>query len=574
MPKQSPAERASQLALEKMYDCIEAGKSFLLEAGAGAGKTYSLIEALKYLLKRDQATLMREHQQIACITFTNVAKDQIAARTDRSPAIYCETNHAFCWSLISGFQKNLRELVAQLPKWQELLAESGCGIGNRSIEYNLGHRSLRDSRALLHHDDVLPLTIAMMSHAKFRSIVRDRFPIILVDEYQDTDKDWIEAIKTLFLGQPDSPLFGFFGDHWQKIYDGGCGRLTHPSVTEIGKGANFRSVKPVVDCLNRMRPGLNQCVTDPDAPGQVRVFLTNKWTGPRQTGAHWAGDLPTEVGKMALNNVKQQLEVDGWNLQNTKILMLTHRLLAAEQGYTNLAANFMFNEAFTKKEHPHIAYFVDALEPACKAFANQRYGLMFEALGGRTPLLSRHQDKAAWDTAMNQLAKLQNENTVGEVIKHLQSTRRPRLPDTIEKLENELETFDSAGNELSRRLAELQGLHGIPYSEVQALSRYLDGHSPFETKHGVKGAQFENVLVVVGRGWSKYNFGEMLENASLQSVPANRREKFERNRNLFYVACSRPKTRLALLFTQEMSAPASSTLQSWFGPDSISEVQF
>ena len=118
------------------------------------------------------------------------------------------------------------------------------------------------------------------------------------------------------------------------------------------------------------------------------------------------------------------------------------------------------------------------------------------------------------------------------------------------------------------------GLHGTPYSEVQALCRYLDGHSPFETKHGVKGAQFENVLVVVGRGWSKYNFGEMLENASRPTVPANRQEKFERNRNLFYVACSRPQIRLALLFTQEISAPASATLRNWFGADSITEVQF
>lgn len=574
MPKQSPAEHASQVALEQMFDCINTGQSFLLEAGAGAGKTYSLIEALRYLLKRDQATLLRQNQQIACITFTNVAKDEIAARTDRNPAIFCETNHAFCWSLISGFQKPLRALVEQLPKWQELLAEKGECIGSRSVEYNLGHRSLRDSRALLHHDDVLPLTIALMGHAKFRSIVRDRFPIILIDEYQDTDKDWIEAIKALFLGQPESPLFGFFGDHWQKIYDGGCGRLTHSSVTEIGKGANFRSVKPVVDCLNRMRPGLNQCVTNPDAPGQVRVFLTNTWTGTRQAGAHWGGDLPTEVGKVALNSVKQQLEADGWNQQDTKILMLTHRLLAAEQGYSNLAANFTFNEAFTKKEHPHIAYFVDALEPACNAFANHRYGLMFEALGGRTPLLPRHQDKAAWDTAMNQLEKLRNEGTVGEVIKHLQSTRRPRLPDAIEKLEHELETFDSAEEDIPRRLTELMGLHGTPYSEVQALCRYLDGHSPFETKHGVKGAQFENVLVVVGRGWSKYNFGEMLENASRPTVPANRQEKFERNRNLFYVACSRPQIRLALLFTQEISAPASATLRNWFGADSITEVQF
>jgi len=92
---------------------------------------------------------------------------------------------------------------------------------------------------------------------------------------------------------------------------------------------------------------------------------------------------------------------------------------------------------------------------------------------------------------MSQLAKLRNEGTVGEIIKHLQSTRRPRLPDTIEKLEHELETFDRIEDDLPRRLAELQGLHGVPYSEVQALSRYLDGHSPFATKHGVKGCHFQ-----------------------------------------------------------------------------------
>ena len=64
---------------------------------------------------------------------------------------------------------------------------------------------------------------------------------------------------------------------------------------------------------------------------------------------------------------------------------------------------------------------------------------------------------------------------------------------------------------MPRGLEELEKLRGIAYSEVKALRRYLDGHSPFETKHGVKGAEFENVLVVVGRGWNQYNFGEMLE---------------------------------------------------------------
>jgi hypothetical protein len=38
-----------------------------------------------------------------------------------------------------------------------------------------------------------------------------------------------------------------------------------------------------------------------------------------------------------------------------------------------------------------------------------------------------------------------------------------------------------------------------------------------------------------------------------------------RNRNLFYIACSRPKNRLALLFTQKLSDKGLSTIHHWFG---------
>src|SRR3546814_3714825 len=83
--------------------------------------------------------------------------------------------------------------------------------------------------------------------------------------------------------------------------------------------------------------------------------------------------------------------------------------------------------------------------------------------------------------------------------------------------------------------------------------RFIEGHTPFATKHGVKGAEFENVLVVVGRGWNKYNFAQMLEWIDA-GPPPDKLEFFENNRNLFYVACSRPKVRLALLFTQVLTA--------------------
>ncbi len=573
----NPAEEASQRALSEVYGCLESGESFLVEAGAGAGKTYTLVKALRFLMDRYQHVLPQRHQKIACITFTKVARDEIDARTDRSPLIYCNTIHAFCWSLISGFQRQLRERLPDLRHWPDKIAEVG-DVGERSIEYELGHRSINDRRISIHHDDVLILTIALMDNAKFRRILREKYPIILIDEYQDSNADWIESIKNHFLGQKGSPQFGFFGDHWQKIYGDGCGKIEHPSLTIVGKQANFRSVSTVVDCLNRMRPELPQFVVDPDDGGSIRIFHTNNWKGARQTGGHWGGDLPSETADRALQIVLDRLADEAWDLsaKTTKILMLTHRVLASKQGYPSIPTVFAFNESFTNKENRHIAYFADVLEPACEAYLSRKYGEMFRALGSSVPAIRAQTDKQKWSKAMERLIELREAGTVGDVVDHLLAVRRPRVPDAIERRERELREFDpDAGEEMPRALMELNKLRSVQYREIVSLCRYLSGHSPFETKHGVKGAEFENVLVVVGRGWNRYNFNEMLELArDGANIPDNKRASFERNRNLFYVTCSRPKTRLAVLFTQELSAAAIETASNWFGADNIEAVSW
>lgn len=571
----NPAEEASQKALNEVNRCLEHEESFLVEAGAGAGKTYTLVKALQFLMDRYPYILSQRNQKIACITFTNVAKDEIDARTDRSPLIFCNTIHAFCWSLISGFQRQLREQLPKLRHWPDRIAEVG-DLGERSVEYELGYRSINDQRVSIHHDDVLFLTISLMDNPKFRRILTDKFPIILIDEYQDTNAAWINAIKSHFLGQEHSPQFGFFGDHWQKIYGDGCGSIEHPSLRIIGKQANFRSVSTVVDRLNRMRPELPQFVVDPNEQGRVRIFHTNTWMGSRQTGSHWGGDLPSEAADCALEAVLDRLVKEGWDLsaKATKILMLTHRVLASRQGYPSIPGAFRFNESFTKKEHPLIAYFADALEPACEAYLARKYGQMFSALGSKVPAIRAHGDKRKWSAAMDKLIEIRKVGTVGDVMDHLIAMRRPRLPDAVERQEIELREFDSEDDEeMPRTLKELGNLRAVPYQEMIALCRYLSGHSPFETKHGVKGAEFENVVVVVGRGWNRYNFNEMLELAADDSlIPANKLALFERNRNLFYVTCSRPKKRLAVLFTQELSATALQTVSNWFGDDNVEPV--
>ena len=198
----SPALAAARAADEQMLVCLGQGKSFLLEAGAGAGKTYSLVETLRYLIAKQGPTLRRLNQHIACITYTNVATAVINSRIDGNPLVLTETIHAFCWSLLKGFQSSLRNMVPELETWKERFAASGP-IGNRKVDYDLGHRRITDEIVSLHHDDVLALMIDHLPIEKFRNLLTTKYPFILIDEYQDTSLGVMNAIKGHLLGRPN-----------------------------------------------------------------------------------------------------------------------------------------------------------------------------------------------------------------------------------------------------------------------------------------------------------------------------------------------------------------------------------
>lgn len=568
----NPAEAAAAAAWKALKGCLDDGSSFVFEAGAGAGKTYSLIAALRYILKNRTRELQRAHQQVACITYTNVARDMIVAQTDGDPAIYCDTTHAFAWMLVSPFQKRIRDLVRSLPGWadrvEELDAENITAVG-----YALGRRTIEDGTANLHHDDIFPVFIELMQSAKFRNAVASRFPVILVDEYQDTNAVLIECLKDHFIGKPQTPQFGFFGDHWQKIYGDGCGSITHDALKRIDKKANFRSPKPIVDSLNSIRPELAQAVKDPAAPGEVHVFHTNGWGGARLRANHWQGDLPAAEAAGALRNVRAKLGSAGWDFSgDTKVLMLTHRALATEMGYGSMRTVFAYNDSFTRKANEVIGYFHEHLEPAARAYLAKRFGKMFEAIDAERPVMNGPADKARWANAMRRLCELRDTGTVGDVIAHLSSTGLPILSDAVLRQERALSAALAGGEPLTGRAKELNALHAVSYKEIIALCDYLDGHSPFETKHGVKGDQFENVLVVFGRGWNDYDFNLYLKMAGNPDLIGSRTAAYERYRNLFYVAVSRPKRRLALLFTHLLEPEAMATLSRWFVGNPIQDI--
>ena len=211
----NPAEIAAQKALDEMYECIRARQNFRMEAGAGAGKTYSLDKALRLIIDEQGASLLQKSQRVACITYTNVAIDEIIKKADGHPVVHVSTIHSFCWDLIKGFQPHLRAKVSEIAGWSEKLEEAG-GVGTRRIDYDLGHRSINDTHLLLHHDDVLTLAVALMEQRKFRQILSARFPIIFIDEYQDTNADFANSILQHFIIPRVGPLIGLFATVGRK----------------------------------------------------------------------------------------------------------------------------------------------------------------------------------------------------------------------------------------------------------------------------------------------------------------------------------------------------------------------
>lgn len=569
----SPAVVAAELAQARLNECLGNNQNFRLEAGAGAGKTYSLVAALKKIIAESGPALTHAGQQVACITYTEVARQEIAKEIEEHPAILVNTIHGFGWAFISRFQKTLRELVAAHEPYNEAIDAAG-GIQNQQVDYNLGFFGIDEKRITLNHDDVPRFLAAMLANAKFRRIFKSLYPVLFVDEYQDTDPLVMSALADHFFAPGDGPVTGLFGDHWQTIYRKDHALLNLPNVEGIDKGSNFRSVPAIVNVLNRLRPELVQEVNEVDGQGEARFFHTNGYAGERVNSAHAKQELPNSPYVAAIDGVRQKLELEGWDFDpaRTKILMLTHNAIAAERGYPTIAKIFNRNEAFAKKEDAAIAFLADTVEPICAAYTAGNFGEMFRRMGS-IPTIRKTADKAQWQADMDALISIRDAGTIGELIDHLKSTNRPRLNDRIVGQENDIarlgpEPTEDEPNSLKR----YRQLRNVPYSELIAVTEFINGFTPFATHHSVKGAEFENVLVILSGGWNHYNWPQFFELLTTGNITDKNTGGFHRCRNLFYVAVSRPKKRLAVLATQALSDAAIDAVTNLFEAGNVIEL--
>ena len=547
----------------QIIETLKSGHSFRVEAGAGSGKTYSLNRVIEWIQANKWSDYSRKKQNVVCITYTNAAVDVIAERLAKDSFVIPSTIHSFAWNAIKQYQNFLIDTVTTNEEYQ---ADDGDFNQVTEVTYTLGHRYKENGIQYLYHDDVLKLFCALLDNAKFRRVFANKYPLILIDEYQDTYKPIIDRFIEYFIEKETEPQFGFFGDAWQTIYQSNkaCGKIENDKIEVIKKGSNFRSAPRIVQLLNELRPELPQKSAIDGFDGEVFAITCDDFSGVRRTERNFKNDLPADELKERLNNIRQKIEETTPNDENLKVLMITHKVLASQQGYEKLLD--ILDDGLRDKEDPFLIFFTDTVEPIYHALATSNTQLLFDILGIKRYPITKKSEKAEWKNLYNQLTEVRAQKAI-DVLKTIIHSHLIPIPPNVD---NWYQIYEDAPETLYASGTSVQQFLSIEYAQFIAVRDFLYPDAQFSTEHGVKGEEYDNVVFVISKGWSQYQFETYAPMITGKSpIPKAKVAAYERNRNLFYVCCSRPKKRLFFLVTVPIEATFRAFLKDLVGEDNI-----
>lgn len=527
---------------EQIIEVLQAGQSFRVEAGAGSGKTYSLNKVIEWIQSNKWAEYSRKKQNVICITYTNAAVNVIAERLSKDSFILPSTIHSFAWNAIKQYQGFLINIVTTDP---DFFPDEGDFFKITEVSYTLGHRYKENGIQYLYHDDVLKLFCTLLDNEKFRCVFSDKYPLILIDEYQDSYSPIIERFIKYFIAEEKGPQFGFFGDAWQTIYQSNkaCGVIEHDNLRVIKKRSNFRSAPKIVGILNEIRPDLPQKSAIDDFEGEVLAITCDDYIGPRRTDRYFKAELPPEELKTRLNKVTEKIkqETPGEEL---KVLMITHKVLAVQQGYERLLD--ILSDGLRDKEDPFLLFFMETVESIYRALSTSDMQLLFDTLGIERYPITKKAEKSKWKELQNQLCGAREKRAI-DVFEIINQTKMIPIPP---RLDGWYHLYKNAPETIYTSNTSIETFLNLDYAQFIAVKDFLHPEAQYSTEHGVKGEEYDNVVFVISKGWNQYQFETYAPMITKKAViPSGKQASFERNRNLFYVCCSRPKKRLVFFVT-------------------------
>lgn len=304
-------------AVDQCKKCIDNKRSFVLQGGAGSGKTESLKELLIYISQTNPKA------KVMCITHTNVAVNEIQSRTGN--AFPVSTIHSFLNSLIKDYKKNMHTVIGELflipefvaseknedisdkeykkneherykklyekyadkhyqmtresapkvtgkrdydkdPKAFNKILNDGIKAINEKIAEKISSKdystigyndtkfdSLKD--LTFGHDGLLKVFhLLIKKYPLLSKMIADRYDYIFIDEYQDTNADIV--CDLIHVSQNSELTLCLFGDSMQSIYSDGVGDVDMfigDSLISIPKPDNYRCAYEVISFVNPLR---------------------------------------------------------------------------------------------------------------------------------------------------------------------------------------------------------------------------------------------------------------------------------------------------------------------------------
>ena len=530
-------------SLDKIIKCIENNESFVLDAGAGSGKTWSLIETIKYIIENNSENYNRLAKNLGCITYTNVAVEEIKKRIGENEILVVNTIHEFLWDIIKQFQMELKEIIVNLH--QEV---------NDLSEFSIDYRNYRDiKKGIISHDDVIEISSELFAaHRKLQQLFIDKYPVILVDEYQDTHQEVVNIFLDLINNNISENLFtvGFFGDSLQSIYDKRTAKITeNDKLSHITKESNFRSAEEIINLLNVIRTDIEQFPA-----GKNKSIQGSK---------HFIYNDQDDDKNEIFQGVKNKLESDWGSL---KVFFLTYKRIASNSGFRNLFKYYKrfyeyyeFKEKLFEKECPIITFLADRVEKNVSYYENNNIFSFMENIDFN--FLTNH-DKIKLKRIMDKLIEIRDTGKVKDVWNFAFDKKLFVKGDKIVNFQKDFE-------QNTEKKQFFKNIMRLDYEEIINFYNYNENDSVFSTQHGTKGEEYENVLLVImDRNWNKYNFAEYLTG----DLSELKDSIYQRTQNLFYVSCSRAVKNLAVLYLTDIKGNGLSRVKDWFGNENVISV--
>lgn len=615
-------------------------RSFFLFAGAGSGKTRTLIEVLRRItgvVPHDRGGLLARSlrmygRSIRVVTYTRNAVSIINGRLGNNELVAVSTIHAFCWELISGFNDDIREALVTIKedkhardtaegqskprgitaaKQRDLdkLQEEIDALKSTAVFIYHPDRDTFGQGALVHSDVLSATSWLLTRRPTLQTILKDRYPVVLIDESQDTMEGVLDALLAIAEPRGRGLTLGLLGDHRQRIYTDGHDDLPSQvpetwATPELKM--NHRSQRRIVTLINRIWAAELEGRTQPAAGveqhprleksgGVVRIFVGDNQRTPEQkvAGERWCAAQMSEATGSAL-----------WT-GGYQTLALEHKLVATRGSFLQVyeAMNLLDKNAASpsgslEKKGPAAARLLlnelVELEECISADGSINEFLATEVLRRHGCLDAMPADAVKRASRVDEMQAAIQAFTVAcsSPASTVEQVLQPILDAGIFVVDERLSeafadkspppptpTTQSTEPKSDRHRRGWCMLFAAPWSQLQKYRMYLAGGSALATHQVVKGSEYPHVMVVMDDKMAGAHFfhydkifgGSELTKNDKENADNGDETTIDRTLRLLYVTCSRAEESLALVLWSYNSAAALAKIKDsgWFAAEEV-----